>query len=140
MSERATGYCFDCGKPVPKEYPNKFYCGETCRIKGWKLHHPEEKEPDWNIPPIPGAVRDRIERFQNIIGKAAKLAEDSQAAGNKDFIIGSLAMEVIFAMDALSDAEEEFKRTLTIVNITVDKQRQMIQQLLAQLAVMEAKQ
>lgn len=47
----ANGTCGICEGEVPSTNNNLFYCSESCRIKAWKLHNPEEIEPDWNALP-----------------------------------------------------------------------------------------
>lgn len=51
--EKADGICGVCSGKVPLDNINLFYCSELCRREAWKLHHPNEIEPDWdNYPKV----------------------------------------------------------------------------------------
>lgn len=53
LSHSGTGNsCRGCGQPVPAKNANQSYCSEPCRRKGWRDHHPNEEEPDWDRLPI----------------------------------------------------------------------------------------
>lgn len=43
---KADGFCGCCGKPVPHDSVNRFYCSEPCREKAWLYHHPEDRESE----------------------------------------------------------------------------------------------
>lgn len=54
VGDRADGTCRTCRGAVPPTNANLFYCSEPCRRAGWRKHHPDEPEPDWdNMPGIP---------------------------------------------------------------------------------------
>lgn len=41
---KADGYCGVCQKPVPKDFPNKFYCSYGCCRTAYEYFHKEEEE------------------------------------------------------------------------------------------------
>ena len=44
--------CKTCKGTIPASNSNQSYCSEVCRREGWRSHHPNETEPDWDSIPL----------------------------------------------------------------------------------------
>lgn len=50
LKEKADGWCGVCGKPVPKDNFNLFYCNSLCCGKAYNYFH-RDPEPNWGECP-----------------------------------------------------------------------------------------